>query len=141
MKLKCKYTLLTMSASIVGCIIIIMLATRRIDIWNLPKEFILANIVFILLFGLYFGGLILYIENKALKKSVDKKEHKIGEIFEYGEKRLIVKEDESGDCWYCVFDDEIYGCMKPFDLKQHCNGKERKDKKNVVFVDKDKWHI
>lgn len=67
MKIKCKYTLLTVSAGIIGYIIIVMLATKRIDIWKLPKEFILSNIVFLLIIILYFSILMLLIENKVLK--------------------------------------------------------------------------
>lgn len=138
MKIKCKYTLITLSSGIIGSILMIMLCTGRVDIWNLPYNYLVGLIALLSFIGLYFGALMLYAENKVWSKSEGTKEYQIGETFEYKGAKLIVKEDESGDCWYCKFDDEIYGCMKPFDLKQYCNRKDRKDKKNVVFVKKDR---
>lgn len=137
MKLRFKYTLITMSAGIIGSLLMIMFITGRVDIWNLPKHytvFIIALVSFLLL---YLGGFMLYIENTALPE----KECKIGEVFEFNGTWLRVEEDTCGDCWYCKFDDEIYGCMKPLDLKQYCNRKDRKDKKNVVFVEKDRLRV
>lgn len=138
MKIRCKYTIITLSAGIIGSILMIMLCTGRVYIWNLPKDFVVFIVVLISFLWIYFGGFMLYVENKVFRKSEGAKEYQIGETFEYKGAKLIVKEDESGDCWYCAFDDEIYGCMKPFDLKQYCNRKDRKDKKNVVFVKKDR---
>lgn len=61
------------------------------------------------------------------------KEYKIGEAFTFQGIEFIVKEDLSHNCLFCYYDDEIYGCMRPYKLKLECNGKKRTDKKDVIF--------
>ena len=68
MKIKCKLTLLTMSAGILGSILIIMFVTKRVDIWNLQKDFIMFIIALASFLFLYLGGFMLYIENKVLQE-------------------------------------------------------------------------
>ena len=55
-------------------------------------------------------------------------ERKVGEIFEYDDKKLKVVETENFSCHGCYFLDLRYKCH------QHlCMPCLRKDKKNVVF--------
>ena len=55
-------------------------------------------------------------------------ERKVGEIFEYNDKKLKVVETENFSCHGCYFLDLRYKCHQ-----QLCMRFIRKDKKNVVF--------
>ena len=55
-------------------------------------------------------------------------ERKIGEIFEYNDKKLKVVEPEGFSCHGCYFLDLRYECCH-----QLCMPFLRKDRKNVVF--------
>ena len=55
-------------------------------------------------------------------------ERKIGEIFEYDDKKLKVVETENFSCHGCYFLDSRYKCHQ-----QLCMPYLRKDRKNVVF--------
>ena len=60
------------------------------------------------------------------------KERKIGEIFEFEDKKLQVKESASSGCDGCFFDEQRIPCSKY--VAGYCF-KFRADKKKVIFVE------
>lgn len=63
------------------------------------------------------------------------KERRVGEVFEYEGKRLIVNEEKNG-CDGCFFDGQCHKCKK--DIAGNCGKYNRNDHNNVIFVDIDK---
>ena len=60
-------------------------------------------------------------------------ERKIGETFEYEDKKLQVKESASSGCGGCFFDEQRIPCSK--NVAGYCDFKFRADKKKVIFVE------
>ena len=60
-------------------------------------------------------------------------ERKIGETFEFENKKIEVKEVEKNICSNCFFDTMCIG--KRIDICGECYGKWRSDGKNVIFVE------
>ena len=81
-------------------------------------------------------GIISRIKNLFRQKPIEptiKQEYAIGESFVFEGRELYVIEDDSDECYQCAFDDEIYGCMRPYRLNTACSSQKRSDKKNVIF--------
>lgn len=58
-------------------------------------------------------------------------ERKIGEVFEFAGRKLLVEESQSIDCTGCYFEDRV--CRER--ITGACPSDARSDKKNVIFKD------
>lgn len=74
---------------------------------------------------------VIFVEQQ--EKIEDIKERKVGEIFEYKEKKLKVEEKASSDCYGCFFDEQHIPCSK--NTLGYCGSEFRTDKKEVIFVE------
>lgn len=61
------------------------------------------------------------------------KEIKIGDVFEFGGKKLTVRADK-GVCFRCVFNNDEHCQLEREGKEPKCFGPDREDETNVVYV-------
>lgn len=69
---------------------------------------------------------------------MEKKEFKIGEVFQFGFFKLKVEKTNKklcDQCEECFMYDYIYNCKELIDIIGSCEAKNREDKTDVIFVE------